>query len=307
MGFFDFLSGSDDAERAAEANRAAAQDAYNRSGSLAGTYQTGALGQLGQGLTSATGALNTGLANQLGAYSSALGSATDAGRAGIAAYAPLSALGSKYGGATTSLLNALGVNGPGAFNVSIDQFRNSPGYQFQQDEAERAAGNAASKLGIAGSGNTLQAISDRAGKIADTTWGQNFLQPLSQFISPELQATAGAASGVAGANQNLANIYQNYGQQTGGAYGANAAGLAGLYSGAGESGANVLGNIYGGQTQASQNLATGNIQANNLVAQAGMQDASNFWNLLGNLGKGVTAAAAPGISSGIQGLFPKPA
>lgn len=295
MGLFDFLSGSDDAERAAAANRAAAQDAFARSGNLAGQYQTGALGQLGEGLTRATGALDTGLAGQLGAYNPAIASATGAGQAGVAAYAPLSALGSKYGEATTRLLSALGV-GPNQFD--INQFRNTPGYQFQQSEAARAAGNAASKLGIVGSGNTLQAISDRAGNIADTTFNQNYLQPLSQFITPELQATAGAASGIAGANQNLASTYLAGGGLLGGAYGTNAAAKAGLYTGAGESGANVLGNVYGGQTQASQNLATGNIQANNLVAQAGMQDAANYWNLLGNIGKGATSAFTGGFGGG---------
>jgi len=298
MGFFDFLTGSDDAERAAEANRAAAQQGFDRGQGYIGDYRTNALSSLGTGLDQSTDALRTGLGGQLDAYNRALGSATQAGQAGIAAYAPLSALGSKYGGATTSLLNALGVNGPGAFNTSIDQFRSTPGYQFQQDEAARAAGNAASKLGITGSGNTWQALQDRAQNIADTTFNQNYLQPLSQFINPELQATAGAASGIAGANQNLANIYQNYGQQTGGAYGANAAGLAGLYSGAAGDRANVFGNVLGGQTQASQNLATGNIQANNLVAQAGMQDASNFWNLLGNLGKAASSAYAGGGAGG---------
>lgn len=290
MGLFDFLSGSDEAERAAAANRAAAQDAFNRSGNLAGTYQTGALGQIGQGLTSATGALDTGLTGQLGAYNQALSNVAGPTQAALNAYQPLSNLGAQYGTGVTSLLNALGVNGPGAFGTSLEQFRNTPGYQFQQNEAARAAGNKAASLGIAGSGNTLQAISDRAGNIADTTFNQNYIQPLSQFINPTLQATAGAASGIAGVNQGLANIYQNYGQQVGGAYGANAAAKAGLYTGAGEGGANILGNVYGGQTQASQNLATGNIQANNLVAQAGMQDAANYWNLLGNIGKGATGA-----------------
>lgn len=295
MGFFDFLTGSDEAEQAAAANRAAAEGAYNRAGSLAGQYQTGALGALGEGLTSATGALTTGLGSQLDAYNKALADATGAGRAGVAAYAPLSGLGTKYGAATTSLLNALGVNGPGAFGTSIEQFRSTPGYQFQQDEAARATGNAASRLGIAGSGNTAQALQDRAQNIADTTFNQNYLQPLSQFISPELQATAGAASGIAGANKTLADIAQTGGAQIGGAYGTNAAGLAGLYSGAGSDRANVFGNVYGGQTQASQNLATGNMQANNLIAQSGMQDASNFWNLLGNLGKGATSLATGGF------------
>src|SRR5580765_408514 len=118
MGFFDFLTGSDDAERAAEANRAASQDAFNRGQGYLGDYRTSALGSLGEGLTSATGALNTGLSNQVDDINRATSNATQAGSAGIAAYAPLSALGSKYGGATTSLLNALGVNGPGAFNTS---------------------------------------------------------------------------------------------------------------------------------------------------------------------------------------------
>jgi hypothetical protein len=33
---------------------------------------------------------------------------------------------------------------------------------------------------------------------------------------------------------------------------------------------------------AGRDLTGANMQANNLVAQSGMQDAANFWNFLGN-------------------------
>jgi Chaperone of endosialidase len=286
MGWFDFLSGSDEAEQAAAANRAAAQQGYGLTQQAGQKYQTGALSELGTGLTQATGALGTGLGSQVDAYNKAIADATAAGKAGVEAYSPLSNLGANYGRAVNRYYDALGLNGPGGGAAAREAFVTSPGYQFQVDEATRAAANKAASLGIAGSGNTLDAIRGRAQGIASGEWG-NYLDRLGSFVNPQLAATSGAAAGTAGAYKNLADIATTGGGMLGSAYGTNAAQLAGLYSGGGESRANVLGNVAGIETQGARDLTTGNISANNLVAQAAMQDAANYWGGIGNVAKAV--------------------
>ena len=110
------------------------------------------------------------------------------------------------------------------------------------------------------------------------------------------QATAGAASGIAGANKTLADIYsQGYGAPAG-AYGANASQTAGLESGYGSDVSNVLGNYTAGQGQTLKDITAGNAASNQAIAQAGQTDASNLWGLLG---AGVKAAGA-GFGGGLK-------
>jgi hypothetical protein len=280
VSLFDFLSGSDEAEQAAAANRAAATAAYGQQQDIQRQYQTGALGAIGQGLTSTVGALGTGLTNQTDAYNRALAASTAAGNAGVAAYSPLSNLGASYGRPVQLYQDALGVNGPEGAQRAQQSFITSPGYQFQVEQANKAAENKAASLGMAGSGNTLNAIAELTRGRAAGEYN-NWLQGLQGFVNPQLQATAGAAGGVAGAQKTLADIANTGGSNLGGAYGTNAAQLAGYYTGAGEGQANVYGNVAGLGSQASRDLATGQMSANNLVAQAGMQNAANAWGAIG--------------------------
>src|SRR5262252_7172818 len=97
MGLFDWLSGSDEAEKARQENIAVANRAFQQQGDIANTYQTGALSKLGTGLTSSLGAIDTGTEGQIGAYKTALDQSTGAAREGIDAYTPLSNLGDRYG------------------------------------------------------------------------------------------------------------------------------------------------------------------------------------------------------------------
>src|SRR5262245_24870811 len=266
-------------------NLAAATAAFGQQRDIQNQYQTGALGAIGQGLTSTVGALGTGLTNQLDAYNRALADATRAGTAGVAAYQPLSALGGQYGRAVDLYQNALGVNGPAGAQQAKAAFLASPGYQYQVEQANKAAENRAASLGLAGSGNTLQAIASNVRGLAAGDYNQ-WLQNLQGFVAPQLQATAGAAGGLAGAQKTLADIANTGGTNLGQAYGTNAAQLAGYNTGAGEGQANVYGNVAGLGSQASRDLATGTMQANNLLAQAGMQYAANAW---GAIGAGVKA------------------
>jgi hypothetical protein len=73
-----------------------------------------------------------------------------------------------------------------------------PGYDFAVSEATNAAARKAASLGIAGSGNTLDAIRDRAQGFANQEYG-SYLDRLAGLISPALTATSGAATGRANA------------------------------------------------------------------------------------------------------------
>src|SRR3954462_542190 len=135
--FFDTLFGGGAEREAADKNRALLAQ-YGTTGNTAldtgltnstGALNTGvnnAAGFLGQNkdiygnlLTSGTNTANTGLTNQLGAL----------GQAGQA-YAPLSALASKYGGGTDMYLNSLGVNGAAGNQAAVNAFQAGPGYDF---------------------------------------------------------------------------------------------------------------------------------------------------------------------------------
>lgn len=271
--FWDAITGSA-GEDAANANRIAAQTAFAQGQNVASQYREGALGELGTGLTQSIGALDTGLAGQLGEYRPAIASATDAGRAGIAAYAPLSALGDTYGTAVKSYLDEL-VGGPEGRARTRDLFETSPSYAFEVDEATRAAANKAASLGGAGAGATAADIANRVQNIARGQYG-SYLDRLAGFVNPQLQATSAAASGIAGGNKTLADLYLTGGQLTGGAYGSTGTQKAGLYSGAGESRANVLGNVAGMQAQSVRDLGAGTTAANNLELSSA-QNAAKFW------------------------------
>jgi hypothetical protein len=201
----------------------------------------------------------------------------------------LSQLGQSYAAPVNKYYNALGVNGPEAAQQEQANYVAAPGQQYQIDQATRAAINAASRTGAVGGGSTAQGIGRDVLGITNTNYNQ-YLDRLAGFVNPQLQATTAAASGIAGANKTLADIYsQGYGA-IGGAYGTNATQTAGLQSGLGSDITNVLGNYTAGQGQTLKDITAGNAAANQAVAQAGQTDASNLWGLLGAGTKAVGSA-----------------
>lgn len=120
----------------------------------------------------------------------------------------MSALGTKYGAATSLGLDALGVNGAAGNTRAVDAFQAGPGYQYAVDQSLDGLNRHAAATGTAAGGNTLAALSDRAGQMANQEYG-NWVNSLNGYVSPELQATSGAATGVAGADTNKANVYGN--------------------------------------------------------------------------------------------------
>jgi hypothetical protein len=159
MGLFDIFTG------------APAKEAAAKNTALLQANQASGTNTLNQGQTSATGALD----QSAGLYGN---------------------LAQKYGGATSLGLDALGVNGGAGNDRATAAFRAAPGYQYSVDQSlQGVLRNAAAAGGLNG-GNTLAALSDRAGNMADQGY-QTWLGNLNGYISPELQATGGQAGSVA--------------------------------------------------------------------------------------------------------------
>jgi hypothetical protein len=158
------------------------------------------------------------------------------------AFTPLSDLAGKYGGATDLYLDALGVNGPQGNTRATSAFQATPGYDFTLSQGLDAINRRRAAGGMLDSGNAdIDALKFGTG-LADQTFG-SYLDRLGGFVSPELSATAGAASGTAGVDTALSNLYQNDAT--------NRIGLSGNYT-SGMAGANNL--QAAGAAQGSRNL-----------------------------------------------------
>lgn len=172
-------------------------------------------------LAKGNSALDSGMTNSLGA----LGKAGDI----------YGGLQSKYGAGTGLYLDALGVNGADKAQAAQSSFTTSPGYQAGIDAGIDVLNRRRASGGMLDSGNAdLDAL----------TYGQNlqnqqysgWLDRLGGLVSPEMTA----ASGAAGNQTNIANLYQNdatnriglQGNYTSGVTGANNYEAAGASAGA---------------------------------------------------------------------------
>jgi hypothetical protein len=174
MGIFDIFTG-DSAKKAAAENKARLD-----------RLQVDGLSYLDAGKTGALGALDT-----------AAGS-----------FKPLADLGTKYGGGTDLYLDSLGVNGAGGNTRAVDAFRAGPGYDFKVNSALDSLDRRAASRGMLASGNTSLDTLTTVHGLADQEYG-GWQDRLAGLISPELAATGGAASGVAGATMAKAPVYTN--------------------------------------------------------------------------------------------------
>jgi hypothetical protein len=187
----------------------------------------------------------------LPALQQAYGTGTTAINQGIQDYAPLAALGAQYSGAAPTVMNALGLGGQAGMQSAMQAFQNNnPGYQFALNQALQAAQRNASTGGMTTSGNLLQALQSNATNLANQNY-QNWFNNLSNTAGMGAGIQENAAAGQAGGEYNLANLAQNYGQSQS--------------------------NIYG-------NVASGEMNANQMVAQGQAQGASNL------LGAGLSLA-----------------
>lgn len=148
------------------------------------------LARLGALKTEGMGYYDAGLTNSLGALNQASG-----------VYQPLQ---DKYGAGTNLYLDSLGVNGAEGNQRAVNAFQTAPGYDFQVDQALDALDRRAASRGMLASGNnTIDTLNTVTG-LANQQYG-NWQQNLAGLMNPELTA----ASGQAGVQGNISNLYSN--------------------------------------------------------------------------------------------------
>lgn len=255
MGLFDALTG-DPAKAAAAQNTA-----------LLNANQTAGTTTLQNGQTQALGALG----NAAGAY------------------APVTSLANQFQGGTNLYLDSLGVNGATGNAAATSAFQAAPGYQYQVDQALDGVNRAGAATGVLAGGNTLAALSDRAGNMANQAYG-TWQQNLSGVNNNNLQATENAAGGISGADTNMAGV------DTG-----TANSIANL-------GTTTATGVANQNTQAAnaQMQASGNVLGLGLnIAKLGVGAATGGTSLLGGApGSAIIGASGPTSYGGPNGPSP---
>ena len=257
MGIFDTLFGGGAEAEAADKNRAL----YNQYG------------------TTGQGYLDTGMTGSKDALNSALG-----------AYAPLSALATKYGQGTDMYLNSLGLNGAAGNTAATNAFQAGPGYQFQMDQGLDAINRQRAAAGMLGSGNAgIDAMTYGQGLAnqAYTGWQNN----LSGLNNNALTATSGAATGQAGVDTNLANLYQQ-----------NAANQVALQGGVTSGLASANNTQAAGEAAGAKNLLGAGLSLAGMVAGGpiGGALAGGLGSMLNSSGAG-SSLGSMGITYGLPG------
>lgn len=253
-------------------------------------------GDLQQGLTDSTATLNNGLAQGTASLQGGYGAALDAlqqyygqgaGALQQAAdgYQPLVDKGLQ---GYDMYMNALGLNGANGNAAATDAFQAGPGYQWNVDQATSQAQRSANRLGMAYSGNTVDATTRLASNLANQEYG-NWRNSLAGFQG----ASQNAVAGQAGALGNLATLYQNQGNATGTMQANQGKDIAGLQAG-------VAGAIANNQLGTGQALATtaGN-QGSNLA-----QLETTYGQSQAGLTQGTAQNNAGALSSFYQTLIP---
>lgn len=261
-------------------------------------------GQANDALTRGYGRARTDLESYLPKSLAALGQGYDKARASIAAnYAPgYDAIKSGIAGldpyaasgraANGMLDNALGLNGAGGNAAATGAFQASPGYQFQVDQATDAAARKAAALGIAGSGNTMSAITTLGSNLANQEYG-SWLDRLTASKNTGLTAAQGQLSGDTslaslGAQQGNAtaaldaaqgtgeaSLYDTMGSRLSGLGTGLGTGQAGIYTGLG----NALVNNSNNALNATTSAFTSAGKAQDASQQAGLNNALQFGGL----------------------------
>lgn len=189
----------------------------------------------------------------------------DAGKTGAldalgSAGGKFSDLASKYGGGTNLYLDSLGVNGADGNSRATDAFKAGPGYDWRVSQALDQTNRAAAATGSLAGGNTLAALSDRAGNMANQEYG-SWQDRLAGLISPEVAGVTGGA----GIDTAKAGVYTND--------------------------ANSRVNLASGVTNGINNQET-------QAANAEMAGSGNLWGLGLNLAKLGTGFLGGGVGGG---------
>ena len=222
MGLMDVFTGKPAKEAAAQQRMYLGQ-VGNTNNSAIDTGLNTSLAALGTGYGTATGGVN----QAYGDASGALNTGADAARS---AYDPLAALGGKYGGATTMALNALGVNGQQGQTDARSAFTAGPAYNWNMEQGLEGINRRRAMGGMLDSGNADRDAQTFGAGLASNEYDK-WMGQLLGFTNPELAATSGTATGLAGIEtglgQNqaglatgrgamLADLAQRYGTQQAG-------------------------------------------------------------------------------------------
>lgn len=216
MGVFGDVFEGDSQNKAAEATRSYLNLTKSQTMPVIGQgygnsmgYVTGganeARGLLGQGYAQGRADLGQGYADAQGFLSGGAGAGQGYLEAAKGAYTPLSQLGTKYGGATSMALNALGVNGTQGQNDARSAFSAGPGYEFNRDQGLEAINRRRAAGGMLDSGNADRDAQTYGAGLASQEYDK-WLNNLLGFTNPELSATSGAATGVAGLGRDQASL-----------------------------------------------------------------------------------------------------
>ncbi|TCR65438.1 hypothetical protein [Bosea sp. BK604] len=253
-----------------------AQDASNRVAELLGNTQTNALNALGTGRTNSLAALEQGYAAAAPQYQAAIERLDPYAQSG------LRALGTYE--------DSLGLNGQAGYDSTVNAYRASPGYQRRVDEATDAVARKASALGALGSGNTMQAISDRANALADEDYGR--WQGQVQGLAGMGQQTAATQSGI---QQNLGNLLAQQGRDVSNVWGTTAGQESGLYQNLAGLGAN---NIWNAANAGLSAVQTGQKNAADAVASRNSMTTNIIGSGLSLLTLGMGSPLAAGLMAG---------
>lgn len=219
-----------------------------------------AIGEINMGQAQADSAIKNGFDAAQGAYGMAQKAFEPYTTAGLSAW--------------NAYNDAAGVNGADGSARATANFRASPGYAWQVDQATDAAARKASSLGMLGSGNTASAITTLASNLADQEYG-NYKAGLKSSSDQGYAANTAVAGLVKGAGDlsaqegtTLASLYQGDAarkatvqQQTGAAtansYQQFGQGLANINYQKGKDLQAASGNLWGALIGAGTALATG--------------------------------------------------
>lgn len=219
MGIFDVFTG-DPIKEGAEKSRQ-----Y-----LAGVNTTGR-SDIDAGLAAGRGAITGGTATGRADIAAGYGDAQGYLSGASGAFAPLSALGQKYGGGTDLYLDALGVRGAEGNTRAGAAFQPSGAYNFNLDQGLEAINRRRNAGGMLDSGNADRDAQEFGAGLASKEYG-SWLDRLGGLVNPELSATSGAATGVAGIGRDQANLASSRGSMLADLASREGTSLAGLESGA---------------------------------------------------------------------------
>jgi len=137
----------------------------------------------------------------------------------IAAFSPYARQG---GQAFQSLGDLMGLNGQSASATALNNYRTSPGYDFQMQQGTNAIQNSAAARGGLNSGATMKALQGYGQNLADQDF-QQYMGNLGKLGSVGMQAEGQ----IGGYRNNIANSYQQNYSTIGNAQGSRDAGYLG--------------------------------------------------------------------------------